>query len=249
MSTIFISDLHLCSQRPEMIALFLRFLRERAATARALYILGDLFEYWVGDDALALPEYSTIIKGLRSLTNSGVPLHIMHGNRDFLLGDDFAQRTGCHLLSDPTRIRLYGEDTLLMHGDSLCTDDVQHQAWRQRVRTKQWQQRILSQSLADRIRFAHAARRQSKTKKTQESARITDVNQQAVAATMREHGVTRLIHGHTHRAGCHEFTLDGRPARRIVLGDWYKQGSVLRCTADAWELETFRTEDRRLAGC
>lgn len=234
--TLFISDLHLEAGHPAMVRLFLDFLDNRATQAEALYILGDLFEVWVGDDDPS-PHVIKVTAGLRQLSESGVPIYLMHGNRDFLLGEDFARASGCTLLPDPTSVDLYGTPTLLMHGDLLCTDDHTYMEFRATVRNPAVQQDFLAKSLAERTRIARAMREQSEATRSNRPEQITDVNQQAVAATLREHGVYQLIHGHTHRPAVHEFSLDGHPARRIVLGDWYQQGSVLCCSRSGCSLQ------------
>lgn len=239
MTTLFIADLHLSAQRPKIIALFLDFLRHRAARAEALYILGDLFEYWIGDDAAEQADTRPIVQGLRALTASGVPVFVMHGNRDFLLGKTFESLTGCRLLADPARISLYGEDVLLMHGDSLCTDDVDYQKFRRMVRDPEWQRQFLAKSLAEREQIARNVRELSQAAMTGKPPEIMDVNPAAVEATIRLHGVRHLIHGHTHRPAQHEFVADGQAARRTVLGDWYEQGGVLCCQAGHCMLERF----------
>jgi UDP-2,3-diacylglucosamine hydrolase len=226
MTTLFISDLHLDEARPAIIEEFQRFLRDDARAADALYILGDLFESWVGDDddsALA----TSVAVALHDLRQRGVPLYFMHGNRDFLLGADYARRAGLLLLSDPQVITLGGERTLIMHGDTLCTDDVEYQKFRALVRDPSWQRQFLAQPLDQRRAFAAKARAESRSHTASAKAEIMDVNSSAVAAAMRSHGVRRLIHGHTHRPAMHKFDLDGRAAERIVLGDWYEQASVL----------------------
>ncbi len=237
MPTLFISDLHLSAERPEIIELFLRFLRERAAHADALYILGDLFEYWIGDDAIAHTGYVPVVSGLRALTDAGVPVFVMHGNRDFLLGRDFEVASGAQLLPDPTVIDLYGESVLLMHGDTLCTDDVAYQKFRVMVRDPDWTGRFLARSLAEREGIVRGLRETSKAAMATKDAEIMDVNQRTVDSAMREHRIQHLIHGHTHRPAQHEFQLNGTRARRTVLGDWYDQGSVLVCSADGCTLE------------
>ncbi|OGI43355.1 MAG: UDP-2,3-diacylglucosamine diphosphatase [Candidatus Muproteobacteria bacterium RBG_16_64_11] len=239
MATLFIADLHLSAHRPKIIALFLDFLRHRAARAEALYILGDLFEYWIGDDAAGQTENRPVVQGLRALTAGGVPVFVMHGNRDFLLGPTFESLTGCRLLADPARITLYGEEVLLMHGDNLCTDDVDYQKFRRLVRDPEWQRQLLGKSLEEREQIARSVRELSQAAMTGKPPEIMDVNPAAVAATIRQHGVRHLIHGHTHRPAQHEFLVDGKPARRTVLGDWYEQGSVLRCQAGHCALERF----------
>lgn len=240
MATLFISDLHLDPSRPAITALFLEFLRDEAAQAEALYVLGDLFEAWVGDDddsELA----RTIGSALRALHDGGVPVFLMRGNRDFLLGPDFAGKTGVRLLADPCVISLYDQPTLLMHGDLLCSDDLAYLAFRQQVRDPGWQEQFLAQSLEQRRAFAGQARAASQSH--QEGLRddgkldaITDVNLATVENAMERFGVTRLIHGHTHRPEIHALRVDDHSAHRIVLGDWYRQGSVLRASRDGLEL-------------
>jgi UDP-2,3-diacylglucosamine hydrolase len=226
MPTFFISDLHLDDARPQITELFARFLASEARDAEGLYILGDLFESWIGDDDdAALPARAA--HALRALRDSGVPIHFMHGNRDFLLGADYAARAGMTLLADPTVIDLDGERTLLMHGDMLCTDDVEYQKFRMLVRDPAWQAQFLAKPLAERRAFAAQARGESRKQTAMKAAEIMDVNQAAVESAMRTHGVRRLIHGHTHRPATHRFAMDGTSAERIVLGDWYEQSSVL----------------------
>ncbi len=237
-TTLFISDLHLCGARPAITGLFLDFLRRRARASDALYILGDLFEYWIGDEAVEQEEFRSIIRGLRELTASGTPVCVMHGNRDFLMAHDFEKATGVRLLKDPTRLDLHGTPTLLMHGDSLCTDDTEYMTFRAKVRSPAWQKEFLGKSIAERDRIVRDFREISKNSTAAKKPEIMDVNQKAVESVMREHGVQRLIHGHTHRPKEHVFTLDGRPARRMVLGDWYEQGSVLQVDAQGWQLES-----------
>ena len=236
MATLFIADLHLDPGRPPITALFERYLASAEVRhADALYILGDLVEAWIGDDDDAeLPQ--RIALATRAVHDAGVPVYFMVGNRDFLLGEAFAARAGLTLLEDGTVHTIAGQPTLLMHGDVLCTDDVAYQAVRAQVRTPEWQAHILAMPLAARRAFAAQARADSKahTGSTMES--IMDVNADAVAAAMRTANVTRLIHGHTHRPALHALTLDGRAAQRIVLGDWYEHGSVLRVTPDAVDL-------------
>lgn len=226
MSTLFISDLHLDDARPQITDLFVRFLADEARGADALYILGDLFESWIGDDDEA-PLPSRVAQALRALRDNGVPTWFIHGNRDFLLGADYAGRAGMTLLSDPTVLELQGEPTLLMHGDTLCTDDIEYQKFRTLVRNPAWQQQFLAKPLAERRAFAAQARGESRKQTATKASEIMDVNQWAVEATMRKLGVRRLIHGHTHRPATHRFDLDGKAAERIVLGDWHKHGSVL----------------------
>ena len=226
MPKLFISDLHLDEARPQITDLFVRLLAAEARTVDALYILGDLFESWIGDDDDA-PLASRVADALRGLRESGVPIYFMHGNRDFLLGADYAACAGMQLLGDPTVVELDGERTLLMHGDTLCVDDVEYQKFRALVRNPAWQAQFLAKPLAERRAFAAQARGESRKQTAIKAAEIMDVNQRAVASTMRAHGVRRLIHGHTHRPATHRFELEGAVAERIVLGDWYEQSSVL----------------------
>ena len=236
MAALFIADLHLDPSRPQITDLFERYLAsDEVRHANALYILGDLVEAWIGDDDdEELP--ARIAAATRAVRDAGVPVYFMVGNRDFLLGPAFAARAGLTLLDDGTVHDIHGRRTLLMHGDVLCTDDVAYQAVRKQVRTPEWQAQILAMPLQARRAFAAKAREDSKahTGSTMES--IMDVNADAVAEAMRKAGVTRLIHGHTHRPAVHDFQLAGAPAQRIVLGDWYEQGSVLRVDADGVEL-------------
>lgn len=236
MTTLFISDLHLTAARPAITQLFLDFLAREARAAQALYILGDFFEYWIGDDAVEQAEYQPIIKALRALASAGTAVFLMHGNRDFLFGERFARESGCRLLADPSRIDLYGTPVLLMHGDTLCTDDVEYLAFRAMTRAEQWQREFLARPMAERDAIARDYREESRRSTAEKAPEIMDVTQAAVVAMLRDHGVRHLIHGHTHRPGDHVFDLDGAPARRIVLGDWYEQGSVLRCDPAGWKL-------------
>jgi len=236
MTTLFISDLHLDDSRPRITDLFEAFLAgDEVRRADALYILGDLFEAWVGDDDDAeLP--ARIAHAIRALREAGVPVYFMHGNRDFLLGEAFAERAGMTLLDDPTVHELHGTPTLLMHGDLLCTDDTVYQKVRADVRRAEWKQQVLAMPLQARRDFAAKSRAESQAHTGNAGEMIMDVNQDAVAKAMREAGVTRMIHGHTHRPAVHDFELDGAPAQRIVLGDWYEQGSVLRVDAGGIDL-------------
>jgi UDP-2,3-diacylglucosamine hydrolase len=238
MATLFISDLHMCAEHPEITERFLRLLRNQAREIEALYILGDLFDVWLGDDAI-LPEYQEAIDALNELANNGIPAYFMHGNRDFLIGDEFSALTGCRLLHDPTVIDLYGQNTLLMHGDTLCTDDEDYQQFRAMVRNPDWQAGFLALSPEERAAFAQKARYESSLHTNKTAEAIMDVNQQMVEEVMAQHGVTRLIHGHTHRPDIHEFTVDGQPVQRIVLSDWGKQGNVLICDEEGCQSTYF----------
>jgi UDP-2,3-diacylglucosamine hydrolase len=241
MSTVlFVSDLHLDATRPAVTAQFLHFLRTEAVQAEALYILGDLFEAWVGDDVAGEPAAS-VRAALRALVDAGVPVYVMRGNRDFLYGPRFAAETGARLLPDPAVVVLHGEPTLLMHGDLLCTGDAAYQAFRAQVRDPRWQAQFLAQPLPAREAFAARARAASQAHQKDVGTggamdAITDADADAVAATLARYGVRRLIHGHTHRPAIHALEAGGRLAQRIVLGDWYEQGSVLRVDADGVEL-------------
>ena len=235
MSLLFVSDLHLDAARPATTRAFLDLLAGEARGCEGLYILGDLFEAWVGDDDPGEPGAS-VCTALKALSDSGVPVYLMRGNRDFLYGPRMAARTGATLLPDPCVALVQGIPTLLMHGDLLCTDDAGYQAFRRQVRDPAWQANFLAQPLPARQAFAAQARAASREHQQGLSETITDVNPEAVAATMALHGVTRLIHGHTHRPAIHALDVGGRPARRIVLGDWYEQGSVLRVDADGMAL-------------
>lgn len=236
MATLLISDLHLDDSRPRITALFEHLLASpEVRTAQALYILGDLVEAWIGDDDDAqLP--ARVAAATRAVNDAGVPVYFMAGNRDFLLGESFARRAGLTLLDDGTVHDIEGRRTLLMHGDVLCTDDIAYQAVRRQVRQPQWQAQILGMPLDARRAFAAKAREDSRAHTGSTEETIMDVNADAVGEAMRNAGVTRLIHGHTHRPAIHHFDLDGQSVERIVLGDWYEQGSLLRVTRQAIEL-------------
>jgi len=238
-TTLFIADLHLDPARPAITDLFLDFLATEARAASALYILGDLFEAWIGDDDDA-PHHRPVVAALRDLSTQDTAVHVAHGNRDFLLGAGFAAASGAQLLGEQTVIDLFGTPTLLMHGDTLCTDDTAYLAFRAQVRDPDWQHEFLATPLAERRQIAQGLRERSAASTRDKPAEIMDVNAAAVAQTMRAAGVHQLIHGHTHRPAIHEFELDGEPARRIVLGDWYTQGSVLRCSAEGCVLESLQ---------
>lgn len=233
---LFISDLHLDPQRPAIIKLFHQFLEQRATKAETLYILGDLFEAWIGDDDDE-PAYREIKQALHRLNSTGVALYFMRGNRDFLIGERFAAETGCRLLNDPYKIDLYGIPTLLMHGDLLCTQDTAYQAFREQVRNPVWQQGFLTKPAEERRLMAQAARRQSKQQTQDKAEYIMDVVPQTVNDMLLFHQVERLIHGHTHRPGIHKFALQGKTVQRIVLGDWYQQSSILSVSERRWNLE------------
>jgi UDP-2,3-diacylglucosamine hydrolase len=234
-AALFISDLHIDASRPAIIGQFLDFLAGEAKHAEALYILGDLFESWVGDDAADAAQ-SAAIAGIHLLTSHGVPCFVLHGNRDFLLAEQFCRLSGAVLLPDPLIVTLYGEPVLVMHGDALCTDDRAYQRLRATVREADWQRRFLALSVESRRALAGAARVGSQEHTAAVEYAITDVNPDSVATAMRNAGTATLLHGHTHRPAIHAFEVDGRPCTRIVLGDWYEQGSLLRWDRDGPEL-------------
>ncbi len=238
--TLLISDLHLSRERPETVHLFLRFMEEQAASDLTLYILGDLFDAWIGDDDRT-PPIPDVLKALHRLSEAGSAIYFMHGNRDFLIGEVFAEQTGCTLLPDPTVIDLAGTPTLLMHGDLLCTDDLEYQEARKYLRSPAFINGMLSKSLEDRAAVAAEYRRRSSEVVANNPADIMDVNQQTVEQYMREQGVPQLIHGHTHRPGVHRFMLDGRPAVRYVLDQWHSdRGSMLRIDKSGINMESYR---------
>lgn len=237
MTALFISDLHLDSERPAGIRQFLHFVERDAAAATALYILGDLFEAWIGDDDTD-PGHGPVIEALADLKLRGVPCFFMHGNRDFLVGRRFAAATGCQLMQENEIVELEGTRVLLTHGDLLCTDDTPYMALRATVRDPAWQRDFLAKPIEERRRIADELRDKSQAAIAAKPPEIMDVNQGTVEATMREHGVRVLLHGHTHRPGVHHFDLDGTEASRIVLGAWYEHGSVVRWDADGYRLET-----------
>jgi len=234
---LFISDLHIDEGHPEISSQFVDFLKLEACRAEALYILGDLFESWVGDDAADAAQ-AAVIAALRSLTAAGVPCFVMHGNRDFLLGQRFCEASGAQLLPDPLVVTLYGEPVLVMHGDALCTDDRAYQRLRATVRDAEWQRRFLALSVAKRRSLAGAARVGSQLHTASMAYAVTDVNAKSVATALRGSGTATLLHGHTHRPGIHALSVDHRACTRIVLGDWYTQGSVLTWDASGPSLRS-----------
>ncbi len=227
MAIAFISDLHLEPARPEPTQWFEKFMSDVSAQISQLYILGDLFEVWVGDDGSTALGQGAVEAIIKLAIDDGLDIFFIHGNRDFLVGSDFEKRTGCQILADPTLITLDSEPILLTHGDALCTDDREHQIARQQMITDKWKKAFLSKSIDERIDTAQSLRRKSELAKKNKSMAIMDVNQQHLEQVMREHGVLTIIHGHTHKPAVHEFNLDNLPAKRYVLGDWYTQKSVL----------------------
>jgi UDP-2,3-diacylglucosamine hydrolase len=236
--TLFISDLHLAAERPAAVALFLQFVGERARQAESLYILGDLFDAWIGDDDDA--ALAVAVRGaLRDLTAAGVSVAFQGGNRDFLIGTRFAAATGVRLLPDHAVVDLYGTPTLLTHGDLLCTDDVDYQQARLMLRNPAFVADFLAKPLPVRAALAAEYRRRSGEATSLKAEDIMDVNADAVAKVMREHGVRRLIHGHTHRPAIHAMELDGGPAERIVLAEWHEdRGQCVSISAAGVAVET-----------
>lgn len=237
--TLFISDLHLSADHPHSIAAFQRFVATLAPQAEALYILGDLFEYWAGDDDRHDPFHAQVITALHGLAAHGVRIYLMQGNRDLLMGDALAQAAGATLLDDPTLLDLHGTPTLITHGDRLCTDDVEYQQFRARVRDAEFQKNFLAQPLAARKAYIEQLRQHSNTAKQRKASAIMDVNDDAVAALLREYRYPRLIHGHTHRPKRHEHVVDAHRCERWVLSDWDQRTSALRCDARGCQAVNF----------
>ncbi len=238
MLTLFISDLHLDDDRPETTDLLLKFLHHEASEADALYILGDLFEVWLGDD-MGSRCATQVTEALSSLAEMGVSCYFMHGNRDFLLGEAYAQRNGLTLLPEEYVADLYGDQVLLMHGDSLCTEDIAYQQFRTQVRNPVWQDDFLSKPPRERINVAQEAREASARHKSGVGMTIMDVSPTEVIRAFERHGVHRMIHGHTHRPAIHDLEVNGQPAQRIVLGDWSVKSSVLRVAPGQYDLVSF----------
>lgn len=234
MLNLFISDLHLSPRGPEKAKLFVDFLAGPARNAQALYILGDLFDYWLGDDDLADPFNEGIRVALAGLTSGGTAAYFLPGNRDFLIGEAFAAATGVTLLPDIGVHRIAGRPTLLLHGDTLCTDDHAYLAFRGRVRNPQWQREFLARPLAERRAIIEALRQRSEDAKSGKTTELMDVNPGMVAATFHEYGISHMIHGHTHRQAGHDIDVDGRACQRWVLGDWGATGNALACEDDHW---------------
>jgi UDP-2,3-diacylglucosamine hydrolase len=235
--TLLISDLHLDPSAPGIARQFVGFLRGEAREARALYILGDLFEAWLGDDDPA-PAVREIVRELRALHDAGVPTYFLHGNRDFLVGRRFAQETGCTLLDDGTIVDLHGERVLLLHGDVLCTADTSYQRLRRILRNPLTLFLLRHLGLDARRQLGRKLRAGSQMHVGSTAPSIMDVTPDEVVNALRRAGVTTMVHGHTHRPAIHPLQVDGHPARRIVLGDWYTQGSVLEWRDDGVELRT-----------
>jgi UDP-2,3-diacylglucosamine hydrolase len=245
---LFISDLHLHVSRPQTTQRFIDFAAGPARDAASLTILGDLFEYWAGDDDISAPLHAHVCAAIRTLTDAGIPTRFMHGNRDLLIGEGFCTATGATLLTDPSLHPVGGIPTLLLHGDTLCTDDVDYQRYRSQVHDPAFIAAFLQRSLDDRKAFIASLRNRSETEKQAKAAMIMDVNADAVAQAFRSSGVARMIHGHTHRRARHNLMVDGRACERWVLGDWGhandEGGNFLECRRNGW---AFRSWDGRRA--
>lgn len=238
MTRLFIADTHLHESRPAVTEGLFRFFRDRAGSAEALYILGDFFDSWVGDDDDS-DLARTVISELQRLHRGGTRLYLMHGNRDFLIGDTFARAARVELLADPTVINLYGQQALLMHGDSLCTQDREYMAFRRQVRSPQWQSEVLSKPLEERRELARQLRAQSASMNSNKAEDIMDVTPEEVVRTMRREATPLLIHGHTHRPARHSVSVNDRMCERIVLGDWHDRGWCLRADPGELQLESW----------
>jgi len=235
-AALFVSDLHISAERPELAEAFLAFLHGPAPEASSLYVLGDLFDAWVGDDDLDRPDWQPVISALRELSDSGVEIAIQHGNRDFLLGREFAARCGARLMPEVELAQIEGHPALLLHGDQLCTDDRAYLAWRKEARSPQWQARFLALPLEERRRLAADLRATSTLEKSAKPVAITDVSEGTVVAALRAANCTRMIHGHTHRPAKHELMVDEHECERWVLPDWRLPGGYLRCEKDTARL-------------
>ena len=229
MQVLLISDLHLEEERPDISRAFFRFLQEQAQHADALYILGDFFEVWVGDDERR-PLQVQVIEALRALSDRGIQVYFLHGNRDFLIGQQFAEEAGVQLLDDPTLVELGGQPILLMHGDTLCTRDTEYAKFRAMVRNPQWQAMMLKRPLVERQTMARQLREMSMARNQGKQMEIMDVTQEEVERVMEQHQVRRLIHGHTHRPQVHQLSVAGQDAKRYVLGDWDRGFWYIRIT-------------------
>ncbi|NQD96503.1 UDP-2,3-diacylglucosamine diphosphatase [Pseudomonas sp. CrR25] len=235
---LLISDLHLEEERPDISRAFLHFLETRASQAQALYILGDFFEVWIGDDAIS-PFQRSITQALRRLSDGGTQVFLMHGNRDFLIGQAFCREAGCTLLADPSHVELAGQPVLLMHGDSLCTQDQAYMRMRRWLRNPLSLFILRNLPLGSRRKLARALRKESRAQTRMKASAIVDVTPSEVPRIMAAHGVRTLIHGHTHRPAVHRLEVDGQPAQRIVLGDWDQQGWALQVDPQGFHLAPF----------
>jgi UDP-2,3-diacylglucosamine hydrolase len=232
MNSLFISDLHLAPERPRILEQFFALLEGPARGADALYVLGDLFEHWLGDDNAGDPLNRSVAEAFAKVASAGTAVYFMHGNRDLLVGEEFAKHAGASLLADPSEVDLYGTRTLLMHGDTLCTDDIEYLNFRAYARDPRNQARFLGQTIEARRAEMEGLRLRNVGAKQGKTAEIMDVNAQAVEQVLRKHGYPRLIHGHTHRPARHVHNVDGRDCERWVLADWYENGSYLKCDAN-----------------
>ncbi|MDH2245650.1 UDP-2,3-diacylglucosamine diphosphatase [Pseudomonas sp. GD03855] len=235
---LLISDLHLEEERPDITRAFLHFLATRARQAEALYILGDFFEVWIGDDAMT-PFQRSIADALRALSEGGTRIYLMHGNRDFMLGKGFCRAAGCTLLADPSVVELGGERVLLMHGDSLCTRDEGYMRLRRLLRNPLSLLILRNLPLSTRKKLARKLRSESRTQTRMKAADIIDVTPELIPRVLAEHRVRTLIHGHTHRPATHQLEVDGHPGRRIVLGDWDQQGWALQVDENGFQQAPF----------
>lgn len=231
MHSLFISDLHLALERPATVKTFFEFLKGPATQAEALYILGDLFEYWIGDDDLSDPFNASVADAIGALSRSGVAVNLMQGNRDVLMGEGFAARCGGRMVVDPVLLDLYGARTLVMHGDTLCTDDVEYMKWRAKARNPAFQAQFLAQPIPERKRLILGMRQKSEEHKQGQAPAIMDVAEVTVEQLLRDYDYPRLIHGHTHRPARHVHVVDERTCERWVLNAWYERGGYLRCDA------------------
>jgi len=235
---LLISDLHLEQERPDIRRAFLHFLKTRAVQAEALYILGDFFEVWIGDDTMT-PFQRSIAQALRELSDKGTRIYLMHGNRDFMLGKAFCREAGCTLLNDPSVVELGGERVLLMHGDSLCTQDAAYMKLRRWLRNPLSLFILRHLPLATRHKLARKLRNESRTQTRMKASDIVDVTPSEVTRVMAAHGVRTLIHGHTHRPAVHQLQVEGQAAKRMVLGDWDQQGWALQIDDHHRQLAAF----------
>lgn len=236
MTTLFVADIHLSAQRPDLIKAFVSFIENTAAGIEALYLLGDIFEAWIGDD-FTPPELLTVINALKTLSESGTKLFFQRGNRDFLVGEKFTQHIGAKLLNDSLIVELATEQALIMHGDQLCIDDVEYQKFRSVIRSNQWRDEFLKKPVSERLQIAEHLRNQSKQHSSQKSQQITDVNPTEVVDVIKNSQVNLLIHGHTHRPFIHDITISpGTSAKRIVLGDWDKSLWYIRSDEQGCQL-------------
>ncbi len=236
MTVLVISDLHLSPEQPQLIEQFRCFCAGPARAAQRLFILGDLFEVWLGDDFVP-PALQVVLTALKQLSAEGTEVLVMHGNRDFLLGAEFERQSGCRLIADPTCTEIEGVPALLLHGDTLCTEDVAYQQMRQQLRQPEFIRHFLSLPIAERLAQAQALRQRSEGEKQEKTDYVMDANPQAVEQALQQYGVTTLIHGHTHRQGIHPLALAEGGGRRYVLGDWQSGPAALVCQGEAWSIE------------